>query len=208
MKNSVLFTIVFVLLVAAQTNATPITIQINGVVEGIDNREAYPYQATIYAGVPFTGTYTYDSATIGTGNYVHNSPYGFNIVLGGFEFKTVESHVGQFRITLRNDYSLQPYDEYLVVSSQNTPLSTGLSVNSITWDLYDNKHTALSSTILPSDAPNLNTGVWSSNRFLIGCGSLPNDTLFIWGTVTQAVVPEPLTGILMTVGILFLRGRR
>jgi hypothetical protein len=193
----------------------PVTIQISGVVTDVGGSDAYLYQETIHEDVTFTGIYTYDSATInsssqsGLGNYIHNSPYGFNISLGGFEFKTAVNHVGQFGISIFNDYSLQTYDRYIVHSEQNVSLSTGLSVNSIGWDLYDNMHTAISSVALPTSAPII--GDWPTNQLFIGCGGLPygNSTLAIWGTVTQAViVPEPLTGVLLMTGVFFLRRRR
>jgi len=195
--------------------ATPITIEISGVVTDVGGSDAYLYQETIHEDVTFTGIYTYDSATInsssrsGLGSYIHNSPYGFNISLGGFEFKTAVNHVGQFGILIFNDYSLQTYDRYIVHSEQNVSLSTGLSVNSIGWDLYDNRHTALSSVALPTSAPIISA--WGGGTFSIGCGGLPygNSTLAIYGTVTQAVlIPEPLTGALMITGMFFLRHRR
>lgn len=211
----ILFMLVILLVAGGLAQAVPITIEITGIVTDIRDLEAYAYDEAILVGDSFTGIYTYDSAAIDSsaqsdiGSYLHNSPYGFDISLGGFEFKTAESHVDQFKISVYNDSSLQPYDRYGVSSSQNDPLSTGLSVNGITWSLYDDTHTALSSTDLSSIAPDINA--WSSNTLLISCGGSPgaNPTFAVWGTVTQAVViPEPASVLLFGAGIALLRRRR
>lgn len=197
--------------------AVPVTIKITGVVTEITGLEPYPYNETIYPGTTFTGSYTYDSTAIGEyqqpgrGHYFHNSPCGFNLSLAGYEFKTVENHDSRFEIWLFNDFSLPlpQYDGYMVQSYENIPLSTGLSVYIISWILRDNTHTALSSIVLPVDAPDINA--WNYNLFSIGCGGLGIDSpLFtIWGTVTEAVlIPEPATMLLLAIGGLFLRQKR
>ena len=197
----------------ALMQASPVTIRISGVVAEVSGLEPYPYTETIYAGATFAGTYTYDSATIGSyqqpgrGRYVHDSPYGFNLSLGGFEFKTVENHNSRFTISVYNNFSsLSTYDGYYAISYENIPLSTGLSVHSINWNLYDYTLTALSSIALPSDAPDINA--WSDNFFTINCGGAGDDNplFIIRGTVTQAVlVPEPTTLLLLGLGGLLLR---
>jgi len=197
-------------------HADSITIEVTGVVTDIRDLEEYPYDELIQVGDIFAGTYTYDSETIdsssisGIGDYNHDSPYGFDISLGGFEFKTSESHIGQFIISVFNDYSLQTYDRYIVESNLNVPLSTGLSVNRISWGLYDSTHTAFTSTNLPTIAPDIDA--WGKNTFSIGCGGVPfgNATFAVWGEITHAeVIPEPATGILLlTSSVLFLRRKR
>lgn len=217
MKHTITLVIVVICAIsfcAHDAQAALITIEITGVVKEIRDLEAYPYQEIIHEGDTFTGIYTYDSATTDSssssdiGRYVQDSPYGFDVSLGGFEFKTADSHVGQFGISLYDNYSTQPYDRYLLVSQLNVPLSTGIPVYSIAWDLYDDTHSAISSVVLPTSAPIISD--WPGNRLSIGCGGDPggNRTLAIWGTVMEAVlVPEPLTGILMAVGVCFLRRR-
>jgi len=192
--------------------ATPITIAISGVVTDLWG-SALP--GTIYTGAGFTGTYTYDRDILDSapsaqlGEYYHNSPYGINIVLGGYEFKTAPSHVGQFDMRIANDATVPPmgegvWDYYLVRSNQNVSVpSVGFTILSIRWDLWDSKHTALFSDTLPITAPVLTD--WNSNLLEISFGY----GLSIYGTVTQAVlVPEPLTGVLMAIGVLFLRRKR
>jgi hypothetical protein len=216
MRNKIVIGVMGVLLCCeGLLQAEPVTIQITGQITQIRNTETYPYQNTIHIGDTFTGTYTYNSAATnsssqsGLGIYVQNAPYGFNISMGGFEFKTTANHVGQFGISIFNDYSLQTYDRYIIDSEQNVPLSTGLSVNSIIWDVSDNTHTAISSIALTSSAPVMSN--WPNNTFSIGCGGPPNgnSTLAIWGTVTQAtLVPEPCTLLLLGLGAAAIAARR
>ena len=187
-----------------QAQAVPITIEITGEVTFIGG---YNTPSTIHVGDSFAGTYTYDSSTIdsGGGNYWHDAPYGIELSLGGYEFKTAPSHVGQFVISIWDDhvvYSGDILDEYRVRSYENSPLSNGVMIDEIRWNLYDNTHTALSSTDLPVTAPVLSE--WSTNSLEIYG---PGNSLSIQGTVTQAI-PEPLTGVLMTMGVFLLRFRK
>lgn len=192
--------------------ATPITIEISGVVTSIRDLEDYPYDEIINIGDTFSGTYTYDSATGDSsssntmGSYKHDSPYGFDVSLGGFEFTTVESHLGEFSIRVYNDHSLQTYDRLIIASNLNSPLSTGISVDRISWDLYDATHTAISSINLPTDAPDIDA--WG-NTFTIGCGGGPNASFAIWGEVTHAeLIPEPATLPLLVLGVMLMRMKR
>jgi len=200
----IIFAVLFLLPVWAQ--AVPITIQISG---NVTSASGSALPDTIYEGVTFTGTYTYDSSTLdsGGGVYQFSSPYGFNISVGGFEFKTTPSHVDQFVISILDNYA--PYgnihDDYWVQSYENSSLSSGALIDSISWKLFDGSHTALSSSALPVAAPILSQ--WNVNNLEI-CG--PGTSLSIQGTVTQAVlIPEPATStFLLIINVFLLRRRR
>jgi len=190
-----------------EAQATPITIEIVG---NVTSASGSAPPGTIYAGVGFTGSYTYDSSTIdsGGGNYVHSWPYGINLVIGGYEFKTAPNHTGKFVISILDEY--QPpfaniHDDYWVKSYENMPLANGMIIEAIEWTLLDGSRTALSSSALLVVPPDLND--WSLNYLRIyGSGR----ELLIQGTVTQAVlIPEPLMISMMAMGIVFCsRGRQ
>lgn len=208
----VIFALGVLFVLEKSASAALVTIKISGIVTAVRDLEAYPYNDTVYAGVPFSGTYTYDDAILNTsthndsGIYICDAPCGFNISLGNFEFKTVQAHTAQFQITNHNDGTPQPYDRYIIESNQNESLSTGLIVNSIRWSLYDGTHTALSSTALQSMPPILTA--WESNTFSIACGIIGNSNapFAVWGTVTEAVlIPEPTTLILLGIGSMLIR---
>ncbi len=205
-RKAVLLGVSFVLGLACLAPADPITIQISGEVNSLGGyTEAIP--DTIYAGVAFTGTYTYNSSTADSdsnpqrGEYVYDSPYGISILVGGYEFKTAPSHTGQVEMRILTN------DLYIVFSDENVSIpSVDFEVDTIRWDLHDNTYDAISSDALPTTAPVLDD--WNYNVLKIYGAYGPNRTgLAIYGTVTQAT-PEPLTGVLMTLGVLFLRRRR
>jgi hypothetical protein len=177
----------------------PITIEITGEVTSVSG-SGLP--GTIYAGVTFTGAYTYDSSTTNTsdldhvGQYVHDAPYGITLSLGGYDFKTTSNHIGQFEVAITN--AVANYDWYRIISNENAPVD-GTAVESISWTLGGPPST-ISSIALPTSAPEITN--WTTNVLEIS-----GQNLFIQGTVTQAV-PEPLTVTLMAIGILFLKRRR
>ncbi len=192
---------------AGLAKAVPITIQING---NVTSASGSGLPGTIYTGVSFTGTYTYESSTIdsGEGHYWHSAPYGITLSLGGYEFKTASNHVGQFDMRIANDLSLNGVkDYYSVRSNENVSIPSlgGLTIDYIRWDLRDDTHTALSSSVLPVTAPVLTN--WDHNVLEIyGFGG---GGLLIDGIVTQTVlIPEPVTIVLMMMGIFFSKRRR
>jgi hypothetical protein len=195
-----------------QVRSEVINIRITGeVTEGYGSI----WQEGVHEGSIFSGIYTYDTATLntgtvpGVGEYVYNSPYGINMSLEGFEFKTDPSHVSQFVVTILNDVSINRdlYDHYVIASHKNVPLSNGDIITSISWGLLDSTHTAISSNDLPVTPPVLNN--WPQNRLEIyGLDSF-NHSFYLRGTVTQAVlIPEPATSTLMLMIGLFLFNRR
>lgn len=187
--------------------AVPITIQISGEVTTFSDYTGL--LNTIHVGSSFSGTYTYDSSTIdsGDGHYYQDAPYGVNLILGGFEFQTDPSQSSnRFEIWLINDgVGNGVKDFYLVRSYKNTPLPNGVAVSLIRWDLNDSTHTALSSTVLPATGPSL--AAWNYNYVEIYGGNSQHG-FYLGGTVTQAT-PEPATiSFLLTAGVFFLRRRR
>jgi hypothetical protein len=215
-KRLLKFVFVILLCCGGLTQAVPIIIQISGNITSIGGyTQVIP--GSIHAGTTFTGTYTYDSAALDSdtnpqrGKYLHNSPYGISIVVGGYEFKTSPSHIGQFKMSIYNDLPDNGVNDYYAVFSQwqnvSVP-SAGFTVDSIRWQLRDSTYKALSSDALPIIAPVLTD--WGYNVLDISGYGGPNDYgLSIYGTVTDVrLIPEPITGVLLAMGAFFLRRRR
>jgi hypothetical protein len=196
-----------------QVQAAPITIKITGEITSASG-SALP--STIHAGDTFTGTYTYDSSTPDSdpsdiyGAYQYDSPYGISISIGGYEFMTATDHVGQFTIGIANDNPFngtsQPWDSYSVRSEgQNISIpSLDSPIDYIRWYLRDYDHTAFSSDALPVTTPEL--ADWEYNYFEIH-GWDSTNSIWIKGTVTH-VTPEPVTGILMAMGVFLMRRKQ
>jgi hypothetical protein len=206
----ILGVLVILLCCGGLVQAVPITIQISG---NITSASGVSLPSTIHAGSTFTGTYTYDSAAPDSdtnpqrGKYLHNSPYGISLSVGGYEFKTAPNHVGQFEMRIINDQvDNGVHDYYTVFSHENVAVpSSGFTMDSIRWDLWDSNHTALSSSNLSVTAPVL--AAWDHNVLTIYGDDSLGHGFSIYGTVTRAT-PEPLTGLLMITGMFFLRHKR
>ncbi len=208
-----IFILATLLLSAPLVHAEPITIEITGEVTSASG-SALP--DTIYDGVTFTGTYTYNSSTFDSdsdpnhGVYEYDSPYGISILLGGYEFKTTPGHIGQFEMRIINDDPTNGLHDYYIVCSQYENISVpslGFNIGSISWNLWDSTYDALFSDALPLIAPALTD--WDYNLLKIAGSGSGIGGISIDGTVTQAVlVPEPFTVTLMVIGIFFSRRRR
>ena len=108
--------------------------------------------------------------------------------LGGFVFKTDPSNV-EFGICVYNDFDYYgpPFDAYTLWSDENKPLSNGMLVTVIYWELSDATATALSGPDLPVTAPVLTD--WGSGMDLIIQGEDPSDPhkdYTIYAHVTEA----------------------
>ncbi|MCX5638761.1 MAG: PEP-CTERM sorting domain-containing protein [Planctomycetota bacterium] len=181
-----------------------ITIQIEGVVDSVWDAGNY-LEGKVKVGDIITGTYVYDSDTpdsnpsaIG-GRYEHHTPpHGIFLSVGGFDFQTDLTSV-DFLVEIINNYP--PDDDYFLVSKHNIVIPNSVSVGDISWFLYDPLENALTSDVLPEDAPVLDH--WHLNDLRIE--SLR--TFSIGAHVTYAVVPEPGTILLFGLVSLLLRKR-
>ena len=101
-----------------------------------------------------------------------------------------------------NDHTGQ--DAYLLRSYNYLPLSNGVHVEHISWQLDDYSATALSSDDLPITPPVLVDwpDTWAHLTIFGYCNSY-----FLRAEVTSAI-PEPATILLLTLGSLFLTNRR
>jgi len=188
--------------------ATLVTIQIEAVVDSVQDEGNY-LEGKIEVGDTITGTYTYDLSTPDSeplgyaGLYEHHSaPAGISLSVGGFDFKTDPDNV-DFVVAILNDIPPSGKDQIWMRSYNNLPLSSGVAVESISWQLDDPTGTALSSHELPAGAPVLDD--WLLAPLLIH-GPSRGASFGISAHVLSAI-PEPITIVLITMGGLFMRKR-
>ena len=160
-----------------------------------------------------TGTYTYDTDTPDTnpsstfGSYYHyDTPFGVDLGCNGLEFRTDPCNV-DFLLEITNNHISTGEDSYMLLSKNNLSLSNGIGIDSIIWSLNDYTGTAISSTDLPYAAPILDD--WQS---IFGLQIMSEkigdnfDHFNIYADVTSAIViPEPITLLFLTSGVLLLR---
>jgi hypothetical protein len=161
----------------------------------------------IAVGDIITGSYSYDSDTLDTnpietvGDYWHYTPpYGISLSVGGFVFQTDPDNV-DFLVEIVNDHT--GIDGYLLRSYNNLPLSSGIEVEHIAWQLGDYSMNALSSAALPTSPPVLED--WDNDHFYITVGY--KGSSMISAKVTSAI-PEPATVLFLALGSLVLTKRR
>jgi len=194
---------------ALPARAELVTIQITGEVDFVGDPYLY-FEGKIKTGDLITGTYTYDLSTpdlyplsLQSGVYEHFAPpCGVSLTVSCLEFQTDPTSVN-FSIGIVNDYP--PVDNYGFISYNNLPLSNGVTVDLIVWELEDPSGKAISSDTLPTTAPILDD--WQLNR--LGIYGPPRGNSFgIVAHVTSAVlIPEPATMLLLGLGLLLLRKR-
>ncbi len=204
-----IFVFAFVLLAlsAATTNATIVTIGIAGEITYVGRGEWLNENFKI--GDIITGRYTYNTDTPDlfpsnprSGVYWHYSePYGISLRAGDFVFQTDPGNV-QFLIGIYNrDID---GDNYLSASYRNLPLSNGILVNTISWQLDDLSGQALCDDMLPTSAPVLED--WQSIYGLVVTFGDKGGFGFRATVTTAYLIPEPATfSLLMLGGIFFLR---
>jgi hypothetical protein len=190
---------------------TLITIEIEAVVDSVMDDGNY-LEGKINPGDTITGFYIYESTTPDSspldtvvGHYYHYAPpAGILLTVGGFEFMTDPNNI-KFEMLIVND-NPSGHDIYAFGSSNNLPLSNGVTVGDISFQLNDPTGSVFSSDALPTTAPVLDD--WQENILNIGGGPGGHGQSFgILGHVTSAV-PEPASIILLGLSGLLLRKQR
>ena len=215
MKKTLILLIV--LSAALCAHAQIITIAIEAVVVEI-NDSADLLEGAISLSDIIAGTYTYNTDTPDThasstiGHYYHyDAPYGVSLTSNSLEFRTDPDNV-VFLMDIDNDNvsGSEIEDGYHFISYNNLPLTNGVGVEIIDWQLDDPTATALDSTALPTIAPTLTdwispVGLWIRSEKV----GVNNDQFFIRSMVYSVeVVPEPGTLVLFGIGGLLLRKRK
>jgi len=191
--------------------ATIVEISLTAEITYIKNPDTFDGQLQI--GDIITGSYKYESTTLDSsplvtvGDYQHYSPpYGISLTAGGFVFQTDPDNV-YFKVGVCDNHT--GLDIYGIRSYNNLPLSNGVLIGDIEWQLDDSSSTALSSDALPTTAPVLND--WSYSWGLYICtGIQGGGDVAIDAEVTSVeLVPEPATLFLLGLGtLLVLRYRK
>ncbi|MBN1846853.1 MAG: PEP-CTERM sorting domain-containing protein [Sedimentisphaerales bacterium] len=163
------------------------------------------------------GQYIYDSEATDSEPFVpyHGSynffqpPNGIALEINNLHFITDPSNM-DFHIGVINN---QPgaCDAYTVISKNNLPLFDNIPVSLISWSLQDYSMSALSDIDLPATAPVLSD--WQDvNLLMITGGGNPQEGESAFGFIapvrSAALIPEPATLILLSLGMLRLGRKR
>jgi hypothetical protein len=198
--------------------ATVIKIGLIGQIDSVDD----PYdllEGAVQQNDPITGYYIYDSETPDTGLSIYgglyeydSAPYGMLLTAGNITFQTDPANV-DFVITTSNNYYGESYDEFNVKSYNNLDLDSGITVDSLHFQLHDYSGTALSSDALPAGPPDLLD--WQTKSLRISGGRYPfpsplEKTLFqINSHVTSVyLIPEPGTLLLFMMGMVAISRKK
>jgi hypothetical protein len=207
-KKAEILTVLFMVLSlwTGSLRAEIVTIYLNAEVTFVDDIGDL-LEGRVDVGDTITGSYTYNSDTLDSnplntvGEYQHfNPPSGISFSVGGFIFKTDPDNV-DFLMTILDNHNGE--DRYSFINYNNLPLSSGVEVDIVSWGLYDDSSTALSSVSLPTVPPSLED--WEKNYLHITFGY--KGSAYILAQVTSAV-PEPATILLLALGSLIIVRRR
>lgn len=206
-KKRILVSVVLVVaLHVGNARSAIVTIGIEGEVSYV-NRYSTVLNELFDLGDPVSGVYVYE-AEPGAGNtasgvrdyWFRSAPYGIKLTVGDFLIQS-DPDSPEFLIEILNDW--KGMDGYLLRSYKNLPLSNGLLVGHVSWQLNDYSRTALSGTSLLAKAPVLEDWPddWGLDILFGGRGG----SLGIAARIESvAVVPEPATLSLLAVGAIAL----
>ena len=190
-------------LAGGEAQAVPIDFKFKGEVTSTFFDPVDPFAGSIGLGTPFVGFYTFESTTPdaiadpSVGSYSNfGAPFGMSVNIGGVSFVT-----GEFlNIGVANDIG-PGVDQYTVLGQEGTPLVDPISL-SIEIFLEDPAGTASNSDALPLTPPELSSFA-RRDFFLDGIRTVGNDIFQfqIQGTLTALALPEPSTGLLLTIGL-------
>lgn len=159
------FAAIAVLVAVSRLHADTVCVQFAAHVDSVSDRDNL-LGGAIGVGDTITGTYRYDSTTPDTnaspsvGDYWQSTaPYGISVQAGPFVFQTDPARV-EFLVEIVDDLGSPTRDNYLLRSYRNLPLSNGVPVEHISWQLDDSTASALSSPALPTAPPVLSS--WQS----------------------------------------------
>ncbi len=211
-KHKLLFlSLVLLSVLPASSYAEIVTINLTAEISEIEDGGQI-FTGLLNIGDLITGSYSYDSDTPDSnpaetvGQYWYSEPgYGITLTSEGFVFQTDPANVD---FLLETGNNTNGTDNYLIRSYNNLPLSNGIPVDHIAFELIDNTATALSSDTLPLTAPDLGdwdlVEIWDINIFFNR-----NLHLLVKANVTSAeLVPEPATLLLFGLGAVMLRKRK
>jgi len=211
----ILTLVVAALAVCAGTARSEIVrIRIEGEVSYVDSYSTL-LNDLFTVGDPVSGEYMYE-ADPGPGNtrtgvsdyWFRSEPYGINLTMGdAFTIQSDPDNI-EFLIEILNNHT--GMDAYAMKSYSNIsslPLSGGLSVGLISWQLDDYSQNALSGTSLLAEAPMLDdwSHIWGLRIYFDD-----RQTIVLKTQITSAtVIPEPTTCLFLGLGgVLFVkRGR-
>lgn len=217
MKKVVLIIITVLLLASGSVvRAEIITIAIEATVDWVNDPCDY-LEGNITPGDIITGTYTYDSDTVDSsplttvGDYwYYDSPFGISLSVDGIDFRTDPCNVN-FLVEIINDHGPLNRDGYYLNSSYNLPLTNGLPIDYISWQLDDSTGQAISSIELPITAPSLTDweefwGLRLESTKRKDINGVYYEGFLISSSVTSAVVvPEPASIIAFGCAFIVLR---